>query len=54
MDAPSGLAYTLAIFTEGAPSERAGERLCAAISAEVYRLLRSQVASGIATEDSQR
>jgi beta-lactamase class A len=46
IDAPSGLAYTLAIFTEGAPSERAGERLCAAISAEVYRLLRALRAAG--------
>lgn len=54
IDAPSGLAYTLAIFTEGAPSERAGERLCAAISAEVYRLLRSRQAAGPIRDDAQR
>jgi beta-lactamase class A len=54
IDLPSSLAYTLAIFTEGAPSERAGERLCAALSAEVYRLLRSPHAFSTGTEDPQR
>jgi beta-lactamase class A len=54
IDIPSGIAYTLAIFTEGAPSERAGERLCAALSAEVYRLLRGPRAFSTATEDPQR
>jgi beta-lactamase class A len=40
IDSEAGLAYTLAIFTEGAPSDSAGEALCRAISAAVYRHLR--------------
>jgi Beta-lactamase enzyme family len=54
IDTPSGLAYTLAIFTEGAPSERAGERLCAAISAEAYRVLQNQPARPPATGKTWR
>jgi beta-lactamase class A len=48
LDSAAGVGYTLAIFTEGARSEAAANRLCIALSRAVYAALRHAPASGLA------
>jgi beta-lactamase class A len=44
LDPTHGIGYTLAIFTEGAHSEAAGERVCVALSRAVHTAMRTAAA----------
>jgi hypothetical protein len=44
LDHAYGVGYSLAIFTEGARSEAAGERLCIRLSRAVYSAMRQTIA----------